>query len=83
MLQYIKPFASGFAQVFLVTATTYFIANGQLAMASCSSFFISLVWTFNVRHALANWPIRIVYCLGAATGTAVGFLFAQIATALS
>ncbi len=45
-------------------------------------FFISLVWTFNVRHALSDWPVRIVYCCGAATGTAAGFLAAQLVSSL-
>ncbi len=73
----VKPFLSGFLQVFLVTATTYFVANGNLLAAAATSFFISLVWTFNVRHALGDWPTRLAYCTGASSGTAVGFLFAQ------
>lgn len=82
-MRYLKPFLSGFLQVFLVTATTFFVANGLLPAATVTSFFISLVWTFNVRHALGDWPTRLVYCTGAATGTAIGFLSAQLIASFS
>ena len=82
-MKYAKPFISGFPQVFMVTATTYFVAHGNLPAAAITSFFISLVWTFNVRHALGDWPTRLTYCSGASSGTAVGFLFAQIINSIN
>ncbi len=75
-----KPFLTGFLQVFLVTATTVFLANDNIRAATVTSFFVSLIWTFNVRHAMGDWPTRLAYCTGAATGTAIGYFFSRFLT---
>lgn len=83
MKTYAIPFLTGFLQVFLVTITTVLVAGGHQNAATVSSFLISLVWTFNVRAALGSWLVRITYCLGAATGTNLGFIAGHVIAALT
>jgi hypothetical protein len=74
-----KIFFTGFAQVFLVSANTYFISRTTwLGIAVCG-FGVSLIWTFNVRK-VANGSIidQITYSTGAMCGGLCGVLLAKM-----
>ena len=72
-MNHLRIFATGWLQVALVVLNTWQIANGKIAGAVLVGFLISLVWTLNVRTAaFGGWGSRIIYCLGAASGTLTG-----------
>jgi|GEM_PF-1966859 len=68
----IKPFLSGYAQVLLVAGSTVFLSARFAPGVLVTGFLISLLWTINVRNALAGWPARLSYCTGAALGSLSG-----------
>lgn len=72
-------FITAFAQVFLVVLNTYFISNSfELGIAICG-FFISFVWSYNVRKvAFGTITERIVYSLGAMAGSLAAFYLGQM-----
>jgi len=74
-----RNFSTGLIQVMLVCVNTWQIANEKYLGAIIVGFLISLVWTLNVRAAAFGtiWQ-RLSYCLGAATGTALGLTITQI-----
>ena len=74
-----KLFLTGFAQVFLVTIQTYFIAKVFIIGVLIGGFLISLVWSWNVKKiAFGNRFDRVVYSLGAAIGAVCGLLLSTI-----
>jgi len=73
-----KALLTGWLQVALVAINTYQMANRHVAGALLVGFLISLVWTFNVRTALGNWPERLTYCTGAALGAGTGLLITHL-----
>ena len=79
MKTHLSVFLSGGVQVFLVSVNVYQIANEKYLGAIIVGFLISAVWTLNVRAAAFGtiWQ-RLSYCLGAATGTALGLTITQI-----
>ncbi len=72
-------FATGVIQVSLVALNTYQIANKHYLGALAGGFFISLVWTLNVKSvAFGGWPDRLSYALGAMTGTGMGLVVSTL-----
>ena len=71
----IKLFTTGFTQVFLVVLNTYFITREFLF--GCG-FLISFVWSHNVKKiAFGSELDRIIYSLGAMTGSILAFYFGK------
>jgi len=66
-------FITGFIQVFLVVANTYFVSNVFYLGVLVMGFAISFIWSFNVKRVvLGTMQDRIIYSLGAALGSVVG-----------
>jgi hypothetical protein len=64
---------SGFLQIFLVAVNTSLIAQQKYSLVFFVGFAISLVWSYNVaKIAFGGWKDRIIYALGAATGSLAG-----------
>lgn len=71
-------FLTGFLQVSLVSAQTFFIASRFILGIILCGFAISFVWTINVKRvAFGGWIDRIVYASGASAGAVVGFILAD------
>jgi hypothetical protein len=69
----IKLFATGFLQVSLVTANTYLIAHLIYWAIFFAGFFISILWSYNVKSiAFGNRWDRILYALGCSVGAVAG-----------
>ena len=70
---------TGFIQCLLVVANTYFIANNGIVGIWVAGFFISYVWSHNVRKvAFGNEWDRITYATGAMLGSVSGFYLAKL-----
>lgn len=74
----IRPFLSGFAQVLLVAGSTVFLSARFAPGVLVTGFMISLLWTINVRNALAGWPARLAYCVGASLGSLSGMYLSEM-----
>lgn len=71
--QNISLFSTGFIQVYFVAVNTYFIANEMYLGVLIASFYISLIWSFNVKKvAFGSASDRITYALGATFGSLAG-----------
>ena len=70
-------FITGFAQVFLVSANTYFISRtAWLGIAVCG-FGISYLWTINVRRVTIGTKVeQLIYSTGAMLGGLTGVMMA-------
>lgn len=69
----VKLFFGGLIQVLLVAINTYQLAHEKWVGCFIVGFFISFVWTFNVKRiAFGKLSERIIYALGAATGAVAG-----------
>lgn len=78
MKEQIKLFLTGFVQVFLVSMNIVFITNKQIFPLVITGFFISFTWTINVKKvAFGTMLDRIIYSIGAASGTGMGYLAAN------
>ena len=75
----IALFATGFSQVFLVVLNTYFITREFLLGILACGFLISFVWSHNVKKVAfgSEWD-RIIYSLGAMTGSILAFYFGKL-----
>ena len=75
----IKLFTTGFTQVFLVVLNTYFITREFLLGILACGFLISFVWSHNVKKVAfgSEWD-RIIYSLGAMTGSILAFYFGKL-----
>ena len=75
----IKLFTTGFTQVFLVVLNTYFITREFLFGILARGFLISFVWSHNVKKVAfgSEWD-RIIYSLGAMTGSILAFYFGKL-----
>lgn len=70
-------FGTGFLQVSLISANTWLVSHVLDLGVFMASFFISLVWSFNVtKVALGSWKDRIAYCFGTAFGAIAGMRIA-------
>ena len=75
----IKLFTTGFTQVFLVVLNTYFITREFLLGILACGFLISFVWSHNVKTiAFGSELDRIIYSLGAMTGSILAFYFGKL-----
>lgn len=75
----LKLFLTGFAQVFLVVLNTYFIAREYILGVIICGFLISFVWSHNVKKiAFGKETYRIIYSVGAMTGSIVAFYFGKL-----
>lgn len=74
-----KLFTTAFMQVFLVSANTYFISQTVwLGIAICG-FWISYLWTINVKRVtIGNIIDRIIYATGAMTGGLLGVMISKM-----
>ena len=75
----IALFATGFSQVFLVVLNTRFIAKEFLLGIIICGFFISFIWSHNVKKVAfgSEWD-RIVYASGAMAGSVIAFYFGKL-----
>lgn len=72
-------FITGFAQVFLVSANTYFISRTTWAGIAICGFGISYLWTINVRRViLGSKAEQLTYATGAMLGGLLGVLMAKL-----
>lgn len=71
-------FITGFLQVFFVAINTYFITKQFYIGVAIVSFFISFIWSFNVKKvAFGKMIDRIIYSLGASTGGLIGLILSS------
>jgi hypothetical protein len=79
MKKHLVIFITGFAQVFLVSANTYFISRTTwLGIAVCG-FGISYLWTINVRRVtIGTKAEQVVYSTGAMLGGLTGVMLAKM-----
>ena len=74
-MQKVKIFCTAFVQVFFVCINIKFISSNNLAKTFLSSFLINLLWTINIRKmAFSNNIERLIYSLGAASGSLSGLI---------
>jgi len=74
-MQKLKIFFTAFIQVFCVCINIKFIASNNITKTFISSFFINLLWTINIRKmAFSNNIERLIYSLGAASGSISGLI---------
>lgn len=74
-----KLFLTGFLQVLFVAANTYFIATSNWKAIALCGFAISWLWSGNIKKvAFGGTKDRIVYSLGAASGSICGALLAKL-----
>ncbi len=79
MRQLLIIFSTGFAQVFLVSANTYFISRTTWAGIAVCGFGISYLWTINVRRvSIGSLSEQITYATGAMLGGLTGVVIAKI-----
>jgi len=79
MVKHLIIFSTGFAQVFLVAANTYFISRTTWTGIAVCGFGISYLWTINVRKvSIGAKSEQIVYATGAMLGGLSGVLVAKI-----
>jgi len=79
MKKHLVIFITGYAQVFLVSANTYFISRTTwLGIAVCG-FGISYLWTINVRRVtIGSRTEQIIYSSGAMLGGLTGVMLAKM-----
>jgi len=78
MVRHLIIFSTGFAQVFLVAANTYFISRTTWVGIGICGFGISYLWTINVRKvSLGTKSEQIVYATGAMIGGLCGVYIAK------
>ena len=76
---YAELFTTGFLQVLFVVLNTYFVSKVFWIGVFCSSFTISMIWSYNVtKISVSTMPQRIVYSLGAALGAVFGLAMATL-----
>ena len=78
MVRHLIIVSTGFAQVFLVAANTYFISRTTWVGIGVCGFGISYLWTINVRKvSIGTKSEQIVYATGAMFGGLCGVCFAK------
>lgn len=72
-------FFTGWLQVFLVSAQTYFLIAGNIIGIICFGYMISYIWTHNVKKVAFGGELdRQLYAAGACLGGVFGWLFAKL-----
>lgn len=85
MKEFIKDkwglFVTAMLQTAFVAMSTIFISGRHFIPAVTVGFIISFIWTYNVkRAAFGTLADRLVYSIGAAVGTATGYLISDVIT---
>lgn len=79
MKKHLIIFGTGFLQVFLVSANTYFISRTTWVGIAACGFGISYLWTFNVRKvSIGTHSEQLTYATGAMLGGLTGVVIAKI-----
>ena len=79
MKKHMIIFSTGFAQVLLVSANTYFISRTTWMGIAVCGFGISYLWTINVRRVtIGNRSEQLVYSTGAMLGGLTGVMMAKM-----
>jgi hypothetical protein len=79
MKEHFKLFMSSTVQIFLVSCNTYLIANSFVIPSFFVGFLLSFIWSYNIKRiAISTQKERIIYCLGAGTGTSLGVLLMSL-----
>lgn len=74
-----KTFLASFFQIALVAINTYFITKMNFMAIFIVSFFISLLWAFNVsRVAISTMNQKFTYALGAGCGAITGLFIVKL-----
>jgi hypothetical protein len=74
-----KLFVTAFIQVLLVTFQTWIIAKEMIELIFFIGFFISFVWSFNVKKvAFGSLKDRFIYSFGAAGGALCAMLLTKL-----
>ncbi len=64
---------TGFVQVYFVAVNTVFLSRAMYGGVVIAAFLVSFTWSFNVKKvAFGTMSDRIVYSLGAMTGSLIG-----------
>ena len=72
-------FSTGFAQVLLVSANTYFISRTTWMGIAVCGFGISYLWTINVRRVtIGTRAEQLVYSTGTMLGGLTGVMMAKM-----
>jgi hypothetical protein len=72
-------FLTGYAQVFLVSANTYFISRTTWTGIAICGFGISYLWTYNVKKvAIGSAAEQVTYATGAMLGGLSGVIIAKL-----
>ena len=72
-------FSTGFAQVLMVSANTYFISRTTWMGIAVCGFGISYLWTINVRRVtIGTRAEQLVYSTGAMLGGLTGVMMAKM-----
>jgi hypothetical protein len=74
----LKLFTTAFAQVFLVTANTYFISKTFYIGIAFAGFGISWLWASNVKKiSIGSKKDKLIYSLGAMCGGLLGVVVSK------
>jgi hypothetical protein len=74
-----KIYLTSFTQVFFVAINTIFLSNGNIIGIAIASFFISLIWCFNVaKISVSKTKHKLVYSIGAMSGAIIGYYFTKL-----
>ena len=79
MKKHMIIFSTGFAQVLLVSANTYFISRTTWMGIAVCGFGISYLWTINVRRVtIGTRAEQLVYSTGTMLGGLTGVMMAKM-----
>ena len=79
MKKHLVIFITGYAQVLLVSANTYFISRTTWMGIAVCGFGISYLWTINVRRVtIGTRAEQLVYSTGAMLGGLTGVMMAKM-----
>jgi hypothetical protein len=71
-------FVTALMQVSMVAMNVVFISGGNIPLMLITGFGISFLWTYNVKKiAFSTLKERVIYSLGALTGTYIGWVVAK------
>lgn len=75
----IKLFTTSLLQVCFVAMNVVFISKQMFLEMFITGGLISLIWTINVKKIVfSEWLDRIIYSLGAACGTLLGWYVSHL-----
>jgi hypothetical protein len=75
----IELFIMGFIQIFCIVLNTYLICHNYMEIAIISQFFVTFVWTYNVKKiSISSLSDRICHASGATFGSGAMYLISII-----